>query len=93
MTCIKEKKRELSDLEEDKQLLEKELSQLMKDKLSVQRIIDIIYKYNSFPNQNRPILFDAQNAGTLEYDELINEAQIYEREIKNIELKKTFRKN
>ena len=84
----KRKKRELSDLEEDKQLLEKELSQLMKDKLSVQRIIDIIYKYNSFPNQNRPILFDAQNAGTLEYDELINEAQIYEREIKNIELKK-----
>ena len=58
----------------------------MKDKLSVQRIVEIIDKYNVFPKQSRPLFFDIQKAGTLEYDELINKVQIYEREIRNTDL-------
>lgn len=83
---FKSKKSELTNLEEEKESLESELQQVMKDKLSVQRIVEIIDKYNAFPQQSRPLFFDIQNAGALEYDELINKVQIYEREIRNTDL-------
>lgn len=83
---FKSKKNELTKLEEKKESLESELQQVMKDKLSVQRIVEIIDKYNTFPQQSRPLFFDIQNAGALEYDELINKVQIYEREIRNTDL-------
>lgn len=69
-------------------MLENELQQVMKDKVSVQRIIEIINKYNASPQQSRPLFFDTCNADILEYDELINKVQIYEREIRNIDLEK-----
>lgn len=84
--AFKSKKNELTKLEEKKESLERELQQVMKDKLSVQRIVEIIDKYNVFPKQSRPLFFDIQKAGTLEYDELINKVQIYEREIRNTNL-------
>lgn len=84
--AFKSKKNELIKLEEKKESLERELQQVMKDKLSVQRIVEIIDKYNVFPKQSRPLFFDIQKAGTLEYDELINKVQIYEREIRNTDL-------
>lgn len=83
---FKSKKNELTKLEEKKEPLERELQQVMKDKLSVQRIVEIIDKYNVFPKQSRPLFFDIHKAGTLEYDELINKVQIYEREIRNTDL-------
>ena len=83
---FKSKKSELTNLEKKKESLESELQQVMKDKLSVQRIVEIIDKYNAFPQQSRPLFFDIQNADTLEYDELINKVQIYEREIRNTDL-------
>ena len=39
-----------------------------------------------FHKQSRPLFFDIQNEGILEYDELINKVQIYEREIRNTDL-------
>src|SRR5699024_5569856 len=75
-----------TNLEKKKESLESKLQQVMEDKLSVQRIVEIIDKYNAFPQQNRPLFFDIQNAGTLEYNELINKIQIYERENRNIDL-------
>lgn len=84
--AFKSKKSELTNLEKKKESLESELQQVMKDKLSVQRIVEIIDKYNAFQQQSRPLFFDIQNAGTLEYDELINKVQIYEREIRNTDL-------
>lgn len=83
---FKSKKSELTNLEKQKDSLESELQQVMKDKLLVQRIVEIIDKYNAFPRQSRPLFFDIQNASTLEYDELINKVQIYEREIRNTDL-------
>lgn len=83
---FKSKKSELTNLGKTKESLESELQQVMKDKLSVQRIVEIIDKYNAFPQQSRPLFFDIQNAGALEYDELINKVQIYEREIRNTDL-------
>lgn len=83
---FKSKKSELTNLEKKKESLESELQQVMKDKLSVQRIVEIIDKYNAFPQQSRPLFFDIQNEGILEYDELINKVQIYEREIRNTDL-------
>lgn len=84
--AFKSKKNEWTNLEKKKESLESKLQQVMEDKLSVQRIVEIIDKYNAFPQQNRPLFFDIQNAGTLEYNELINKVQIYEREIRNIDL-------
>lgn len=83
---FKSKKSELTNLGKTKESLESELQQVMKDKLSVQRIVEIIDKYNAFPQQSRPLFFDIQNAGALEYHELINKVQIYEREIRNTDL-------
>ena len=83
---FKSKKNELTNLEKKKESLESELQQVMKDKLSVQRIVEIIDKYNAFSQQSRSLFFDIQNAGALEYDELINKVQIYEREIRNTDL-------
>lgn len=83
---LKSKKSELTNFEREKESLEKELQQVIKDKLSVKRIVEIIDKYNASSQQNRHLFFDFQNAGTLEYDELINKVQKYEREIKNIDL-------
>ena len=89
---LKNKKHELSNLEEKKRALENELEQMKNDKLSVQKIMEVISKYNAFPQQSRPLFFDIQNAGTLEYDELINKVRIYEREIKNTDLEELTKK-
>lgn len=83
---LKNKKRELSKHEETKENLENEMDQVMNDKLSVQRIADLIGKYNAFPQQSRTLFFDIQNTDITEYDKLINNVQIYEREIRNAEL-------
>lgn len=85
-SVLKRKKSKLANLEDEKKSLESELQQLMKNKLSVQKIVEIIEKYNAFPQQNRPLFFDIQNAGTPEYDELINKVKIYEREIRSTDL-------
>ena len=85
-SAIKKKKSKLANLEDEKESLESELQQLMKNKLSVQKIVEIIEKYNAFPQQSRPLFFDIQNAGTPEYDELINKVKIYEREIRGTDL-------
>lgn len=85
-SVLKRKKSKLANLEDEKKSLESELQQLMKNKLSVQKIVEIIEKYNAFPQQNRPLFFDIQNAGTPEYDELINKVKIYEREIRSADL-------
>lgn len=87
-STLKSKKNELTNIEEKKKWLENELQQVMKDKVSVQRIIEIINKYNASLQQSRPLFFDTCNADILEYDELINKVQIYEREIRNIDLEK-----
>lgn len=83
---FKSKKNELTKLEEKKHILESKLEQVMNDKLSMQKIVDLIDKYNAFPQQSRALFFDSQNAGVPEYDELINNVQIYEREIKYVVL-------
>ena len=83
---FKSKKNELTKLEEKKHILESKLEQVMNDKLSMQKIVDLIDKYNAFPQQSRTLFFDSQNAGVPEYDELINNVQIYEREIKYVVL-------
>ena len=85
-SALKSKKSKLANLEDEKESLESELQQLMKNKLSVQKIVEIIEKYNAFPQQSRPLFFDIQNAGTPEYDELINKVKIYEREIRGTDL-------
>lgn len=85
-SVLKSKKSKLANLEDEKESLESELQQLMKNKLSVQKIVEIIEKYNAFPQQSRPLFFDIQNAGTPEYDELINKVKIYEREIRSTDL-------
>lgn len=85
-SVLKRKKSKLANLEDEKKSLESELQQLIKNKLSVQKIVEIIEKYNAFPQQNRPLFFDIQNAGTPEYDELINKVKIYEREIRSTDL-------
>lgn len=79
---LKKGNRELYDLDKRQQKLNKELVDIMQDKISVQKVLELLSSYNAIPGQSRCLGFDSEKAGVEEYDKLINQVKIYEREIR-----------